>query len=206
DRFHVAPKRLGEGLQQILAIGPQYTNHGEATLLRARRDWPRRRAAEQRDELAPSHSITSSARPSSVIGTVRPSAFAVLRLIISSILAEGDLDAAFESLSQLRVGALVIGADPFFNSRSEQLAALALRYAVPAIYQYRRFAVAGGLMSYGGNIAESLRKVGVYVGRILKGENPADLPVQQFTSHAEHGFRARRYAPPPAHLSIEFRI
>ena len=94
---------------------------------------------------------------------------------------ENDLDAVFESLSQLRVGALVIGADAFFNSRSEQLAALALRYAVPAIYQYRPFAAAGGLMSYGGNIAESYRQVGVYVGRILKGENPADLPVQQFT-------------------------
>jgi len=94
---------------------------------------------------------------------------------------ENDLDAVFASLSQLRVGALVIGADAFFNSRSEQLAALALRYAVPAIYQYRPFAAAGGLMSYGGNIVESYRQVGVYVGRILKGENPADLPVQQFT-------------------------
>src|SRR5215469_8990334 len=94
---------------------------------------------------------------------------------------ENDLDAVFASLSQLRVGALVIGADAFFNSRSEQLDALALRYAVPAIYQYRPFAAAGGLMSYGGNIAESYRQVGVYVGRILKGENPADLPVQQFT-------------------------
>jgi putative ABC transport system substrate-binding protein len=94
---------------------------------------------------------------------------------------ENDFDAVFASLSQLRVGALVIGADAFFNSRSEQLAALALRYAVPAIYQYRPFAAAGGLMSYGGNIAESYRQVGVYVGRILKGENPADLPVQQFT-------------------------
>jgi len=93
---------------------------------------------------------------------------------------ENDLVAVFASLSQLRVKALVIGADAFFNSRSEQLAALALRYAVPAIYQYRPFAAAGGLMSYGGNIAESYRQVGVYVGRILKGENPADLPVQQF--------------------------
>ena len=104
-----------------------------------------------------------------------------LELHVLRASTEGDLDAVFESLSQLRVGALVIGADPFFNSRSEQLAALALRYAVPAIYQYRPFAAAGGLMSYGGNIAESYRQVGVYVGRILKGENPADLPVQQFT-------------------------
>ena len=94
---------------------------------------------------------------------------------------ESDLDAVFASLSQLRVGGLVIGAAPFFNSRSEQLAALALRYAVPAIYQYRPFAAAGGLMSYGGNIADAYRQVGVYVGRILKGEKPADLPVQQIT-------------------------
>ena len=94
---------------------------------------------------------------------------------------ERDLDAAFASLSQLQVRALVIGTDAFFNSRSEQLAALALRYAVPTIYQYRPFAAAGGLMSYGGNIADSYRQVGVYVGRILKGEKPADLPVQQFT-------------------------
>ena len=94
---------------------------------------------------------------------------------------ENDLDAVFASLSQARVGALVIGADAFFNSRSEQLATLALRYAVPAIYQYRPFAAAGGLMSYGGNIADAYRQVGVYVGRILKGEKPADLPVQQIT-------------------------
>jgi putative tryptophan/tyrosine transport system substrate-binding protein len=96
---------------------------------------------------------------------------------------ERDIDAVFASLSQLRVGALVIGADAFFNSRSEQLAALALRYAVPAIYQYRPFAAAGGLMSYGGNIAESYRQVGVYVDRILKGEKPADLPVQNPTKY-----------------------
>jgi len=76
---------------------------------------------------------------------------------------------------------LVIGADTFFNSRSEQLGALALRHAVPAIYQYREFAAAGGLMSYGGSIAASYRTVGLYIGRILKGEKAADLPVQQIT-------------------------
>jgi putative ABC transport system substrate-binding protein len=104
-----------------------------------------------------------------------------LEIVVLRASTERDLDAVFASLSQLRVGALVVGADAFFNSRSEQLAALALRYAVPSIYQYRPFAAAGGLMSYGGNIAESYRQVGVYVGRILKGEKPADLPVQQFT-------------------------
>jgi putative ABC transport system substrate-binding protein len=75
----------------------------------------------------------------------------------------------------------VIGPDALFTSRSEQLAALALRHAVPAIYQWREFAAAGGLMSYGGSIADGLRVVGVYTGRILKGEKPADLPVQRYT-------------------------
>src|SRR5262249_9144791 len=84
NRLHVAPKRFGEGLQHILPIGPQHADHGHATLLRARRERPRYRSAEQRDELAPYHSITSSARASSVGGTSRPSAFAVFKLITSS--------------------------------------------------------------------------------------------------------------------------
>jgi putative tryptophan/tyrosine transport system substrate-binding protein len=81
----------------------------------------------------------------------------------------------------LRADALVIGTDPFFNSRSEQLAALAIRHAVPTIYQYRAFAAAGGLLSYGGSFTEPFRQTGTYTGRILKGEKPADLPVQQST-------------------------
>ena len=76
----------------------------------------------------------------------------------------------------------MIGNDPFFNSWSEQLAILALRHAVPAIYDFRAFAAAGGLMSYGGRIADFYRLAGVYTGRILKGDKPADLPVQQLTS------------------------
>jgi putative ABC transport system substrate-binding protein len=94
---------------------------------------------------------------------------------------EPDLDAVFATLSQLRAGALVIGTDTFFNSQSKKLAALTLRYALPAIYQYREFTAAGGLMSYAGSITDAYRLVGLYTGRILKGEKPADLPIQQST-------------------------
>jgi putative ABC transport system substrate-binding protein len=92
-----------------------------------------------------------------------------------------DFDAVFATLAQLRAGGLVIGSDPFFNGQSEQLATLSIRHAVPAIYQYREFAAAGGLMSYGGSLTEMYRQVGVHTSRILKGEKPADLPVQQST-------------------------
>ena len=80
-----------------------------------------------------------------------------------------------------RAGALLIGPDTFFVSRFAQLAALALRHGVPTISQYREFAVAGGLMGYGGSLYEPVRLAGLYAGRILKGEKPADLPVQQST-------------------------
>jgi len=95
---------------------------------------------------------------------------------------EHDLDTVFESLGTLlRADALVIGNDAFFNSRSDQLARLMVRHAMPTIFQTREFAVSGGLVSYGGSIKDSYRQVGVYTGRILKGENPAELPVQQTT-------------------------
>jgi putative tryptophan/tyrosine transport system substrate-binding protein len=81
------------------------------------------------------------------------------------------------------VSALVIGSDPVFNNHSEQLAVLALRYSVPAIYQFRPFVAAGGLMSYGTDLEEIYRLVGNYIGRILKGEKPADLPVQSPTKY-----------------------
>ena len=95
--------------------------------------------------------------------------------------SERDFDTVFTSLVQLRVGGLVIGTDALFNSRSEQLAALAIRHAMPAIYQFREFVSAGGLMSYGTTIVGTYRPLGVYTGRILKGEKPAELPVQQAT-------------------------
>jgi putative ABC transport system substrate-binding protein len=104
-----------------------------------------------------------------------------LQLHVLHASSESDFDAAFASLVKLRAGALVIGPDPFFNSRSEQLAALALQHAVPAIYQYREFAAAGGLMSYGTDIRGGWSQAGIRTGRILKGDKPADLPVQQVT-------------------------
>jgi putative ABC transport system substrate-binding protein len=104
-----------------------------------------------------------------------------LRLHFLNAVTESEIDAAFATLVQLGAGALVISPTPFFNTRSEQLAGLALRHAVPTIYQYRDFAAAGGLMSYGTNPADGYRLVGAYAGRILKGEKPADLPVQQAT-------------------------
>jgi putative tryptophan/tyrosine transport system substrate-binding protein len=95
--------------------------------------------------------------------------------------SERDFAPIFARLVPLRASALVIGNDAFFTTRSEQLAALALRYMVPTIYQFREFAKAGGLMSYGGSLTDAYRWMGVYAGRILKGEKPADLPVQQST-------------------------
>jgi putative tryptophan/tyrosine transport system substrate-binding protein len=94
---------------------------------------------------------------------------------------EEEIDTAFASLSQLQAGGLVVGADAFFISRREQLVALASRYAVPATYEWRGFAAAGGLMSYGIDNAAIARQAGIYAGRILKGAKPADLPVQQPT-------------------------
>ena len=104
-----------------------------------------------------------------------------LQLHVVQASTEGDFDLAFATLVQLRTEALVIGSDGLLINRSKQLAALALRYAVPAIFLYREFVAAGGLMSYGASLADAYRLVGIYTSRILKGEKPANLPVQQAT-------------------------
>jgi putative tryptophan/tyrosine transport system substrate-binding protein len=125
---------------------------------------------------------SSRALAEAYVRDLRPAADGLrLKIHVLNASSERDLDAVFASLTQLRAGGLIIGPDVFFNERSEQLAALTLRHAVPAIYQNRLFAAAGGLLSYGNDESEYYRPFGVYTGRILKGEKPADLPVQQAT-------------------------
>jgi putative tryptophan/tyrosine transport system substrate-binding protein len=104
-----------------------------------------------------------------------------VRLHVLHASTEQEFDPAFTAVSQLRVGGLVFTSDPYFANRSQLLAALAVRYAVPAITQSRDFAMAGGLMSYGGDFTQSHRRAGLYAGRVLNGEKPADLPVQLVT-------------------------
>jgi putative tryptophan/tyrosine transport system substrate-binding protein len=104
-----------------------------------------------------------------------------LRLHILKANNESEIDAAFSTVVQLQASALVVGADAFFNSRREQLVALAARHAIPAIYEWREFAASGGLISYGASLAASHRQAGIYAGKILKGAKPADLPVEQPT-------------------------
>ena len=104
-----------------------------------------------------------------------------LQLHVLQASSEREIDTAFATLDQLRAGGLVIGTDALFNSRSEQLAALTVRHALPAIYQFREFVSAGGLMSYGTTVVDTYRPLGIYTGRILKGEKPAELAVQQAT-------------------------
>jgi putative ABC transport system substrate-binding protein len=105
-----------------------------------------------------------------------------VQLHIVEASAEADFDKAFESLASLQAGALVVGADPFFNARRAQLVALAARHSLPTIYEWREFVDAGGLISYGPSLTGVYHQIGTYVGRILGGERPADLPVQQPTT------------------------
>jgi len=104
-----------------------------------------------------------------------------MQILVLSMNSERDIEAVFAKATELRASALVIGSDALFNSWSKQLGALAARHAIPAVYQNREFAEAGGLMSYGGSVTDSYRQAGIYTGRTLKGEKPADLPVVQAT-------------------------
>ena len=104
-----------------------------------------------------------------------------LKLHVVNANTERDFDSVFAQLTDLRAGGLVISGDAFFNSRTKQLAALALQHAVPAAYQWREFVAAGGLLSYGSEVTDAYRLAGVYTGRVLKGDKIADLPVQQAT-------------------------
>jgi ABC-type uncharacterized transport system substrate-binding protein len=140
-------------------------------------------------ELLPSATIvavlvnpTSPSVSEPTLRSMQPAAHALgLQLQVLNASTDADLEKAFASLRPLRAAALVIGPDAFFNTRSEQLAALALRHALPAVYQYRPFVAAGGLMSYGSDENEYYRLVGLYAGKILRGEKPANLPVLQAT-------------------------
>jgi putative ABC transport system substrate-binding protein len=104
-----------------------------------------------------------------------------MELDVLRVSTDQDIDQAFATMADLRVDALLIGPDNFIFSRNAQIAALALRRGLPAMYQWREFPAAGGLISYGPNQAEPYRQAGIYAGRILKGQKPADLPVVQST-------------------------
>src|SRR5471032_3122069 len=129
--------------------------------------------------------LVDPAVPAFAESTVRVSRVAAdasgLRLHIFRASSEAELEVAFENMTKLHVGALVVAPDNFFTAHSKQIAELALRHALPAVYEFHRFVAAGGLMSYGSSEKEYYRLVGTYAGRILKGDKPANLPVQQST-------------------------
>jgi putative ABC transport system substrate-binding protein len=105
-----------------------------------------------------------------------------VQLAILEAGSEAQIDTAFATLLQLQAGALIVSSNPFFFSRREQFLGLAARHAIPAIYAWREYAAAGGLISYGSNLTAGYRQIGVYTGRIVNGAKPADLPVQQPTT------------------------
>ena len=104
-----------------------------------------------------------------------------LQIHVLNVSTERDIERAFGTLLQVRAGGLLVGTGEFLRRRAEQIVELAMRQSLPAIYQYREFAKAGGLISYGTSLTDSYRQAGVYAGRILKGEKPSDLPVLQAT-------------------------
>ena len=139
-------------------------------------------------EVAPSSSVIAilfnpnSPEAETVASDAQTAARSVTQqIIVLTAAAEDDFDRAFEMMVQQRAGALLVGTDPFFTSHLDRLLGLAARHAIPAIYDAREYPLAGGLMSYGSSIPDAYRQLGVYTGRILKGEKPADLPVLQPT-------------------------
>jgi putative ABC transport system substrate-binding protein len=118
----------------------------------------------------------------SMIASVQAAAATLGRqLVVVDARTDSDLETAFATFSQQRVGAVLVGISNLYNRRTERLAAMAARHALPAIFPYREFALAGGLMSYGSSLGYEFHQVGIYTGRILRGEKPADLPVMQAT-------------------------
>jgi putative tryptophan/tyrosine transport system substrate-binding protein len=125
--------------------------------------------------------VPANAEPATRTSQAAANALGLQQLHVVHASSDRDFDAIFERLTQLHAGALVIAPDNLFTAHSKQLATLTVRHALPAVYEFREFAAAGGLMSYGSSETEYYRLVGTYAGRILKGEKPADLPVQQST-------------------------
>jgi len=122
-----------------------------------------------------------SSTPSLIAGLQAAARTLGMQLVVANARTDSDLETAFATFSQQRVGAVLVGTGSFHNRRMEQLAALAARHSLPAMFPHREYALAGGLMSYGSSLDYSNRQAGIYAGRILKGEKPADLPIEQAT-------------------------